>query len=452
MELIDKVKKLINGYYSGDFDKIYIPEDTVGEVFEIAASTANNIDQFCVFHSQMADDTLFSCSFKMANMKTCKIRQTIAFNYIKQVQQYSEYVTACPNGIVRSITILSNLELETMSDPYSFVLFDDRIAIVQEVDNDGGYFLTTNRALIDDCHSWIEVPKIDKNGISSSFLQEPLMFSADMMSEVALVLCTHDHMNMDSCYWYHSVWQYLRLMNMVSTPSWHHDFYTKQLIDSIMLFEQPNILISGAADYSSLSYAIRAVKTIGAKAYFSVLDLCETPLFACKWYAKREKVAIKTICASIFDLNVQNEYDVICTDAFLTRFSKRDMNKIISIWYKALSENGSVVTTVRIHDENHKCPLIPNDEDIRLFRHKAFERSKIWGNTINYSQEQISIMAEKYARKMKSNSIGNKDDIIQVFKRNGFEIAHLEDVEVQGELYPSRYLRIRATKGGKYGQ
>ena len=184
---------------------------------------------------------------------------------------------------------------------------------------------------------------------------------------------------------------------------------------------------------------------------YSVLDLCQTPLFACQWYAKREKIEINTICTSIFDLKEHNKFDLICTDAFLTRFSKDDMRRVISVWYDALSDGGNIVTTIRIHDDKHICPETPADEDIELFRRKAFERSKIWGNAINYSQEQVSVMAETYARKMKSNSIGSREDVLQVFGETGFEIIFLEDVDLQGELYPSRYLRIRAVKGERHG-
>ena len=447
MELIDKAKQVINGYYSGDFDKLYIPEDIVGEVFLLAAATVSHIEEFCVFHDQLSDDILFRSTTEYALTSGCALHQIIAFSYIKQVQQYSDFIESIPKSFEKNIAVLSNLDLETMPEPFSFVLFDGRIAIVLEADVNGGYFLTTNKSILDDCRKWLNIPFIDEKSINSSFLQEPLMFSADMMSEAALVLCTHDHMNMDSCYWYHSVWQYLRLMNMVSTPSWHHDFYLKQLSNAIERFDQPRVLISGAADYSSLSYVIHVMKSLNKEGSYSVLDLCQTPLFACKWYAKREQVELDTICASIFELNKYDSFDLICTDAFLTRFSQADMKRVVSIWYKALSSGGSVVTTVRIHDEKHVCPEIPSDNDVELFRLKAYERSKIWGNTINYSQEQVSLMAKTYARKMRSNNLGSKEDILRVFTDVGFVLDFVEDIELQGELYPSRYIRLRAVKG-----
>ena len=58
-------------------------------------------------------------------------------------------------------------------------------------------------------------------------LEEPLVLSADLVHGVAPVLCTSDHVDSFGCEWYHGTWQYLRLLNMVSTPTWHSQFYTK---------------------------------------------------------------------------------------------------------------------------------------------------------------------------------------------------------------------------------
>lgn len=445
MEIIDQAKMIISGYYSGEYAKMYIPGDIVGSVFSIACRDAKTVQQLCVFNDELYDDVFYRGAIENADTCSGTISQTIAFNYIKQIQQYPDII-AQKSSLKKSIIVLSNIDMEAMSQPFSFTVFDNKVAIILDADNNGGYFLTSDSEFLSRCRKWLEIPRIDEHNIRTSFLQEPLMFSADMMSEVASVLCTHDHMNMDGCYWYHSVWQYLRLMNMVSTPSWHHDFYVEQLAYAIEPFSHPRVLISGAADYSSLSYAIKAVKQAGKACDFSVIDLCETPLFACKWYAKREHVSVRTICSSIFDLNEPESYDLICTDAFLTRFPKDDIKRIIDLWYAALADKGSVVTTIRIHDERHVCPETPSELDIQEFRHKALERSKVWSCMINYSQEQVAEMAAVYAYKMKSNCVGDKSFVLNAFEEAGFTIAYIDDAEVRGELYQSMYLRIRAEK------
>ncbi len=107
MELIDKAKQVINGYYSGDFDKLYIPEDIVGEVFLLAAATVSHIEEFCVFHDQLSDDILFKSATEYALSSGCSLHQIIAFSYIKQVQQYSDFIESVPKSFEKNIVVLN---------------------------------------------------------------------------------------------------------------------------------------------------------------------------------------------------------------------------------------------------------------------------------------------------------------------------------------------------------
>lgn len=446
MNIIEKVKSIINGYYTEQLEKIYLPEDIVKDVFAISASNSTKIEQFCVLHNEAFDNIMFQCIVDYFP-KIGTVRQHLAITNAKQLDICRDYILENKDShFFQGIALLSSINLELMPELFSFTLFDNRFVIVLEHDDNGGFYLTQSNDILTACRKWLSVGIIDKRDLETSFLQEPLMMSADMMSEVSYVLCSHDHMNLESCCWYHSVWQYLRLMNMVSTPSWHHDFYINNLQDSLSKISSPKILISGAADYSSLSYVIRAMELLSKTGHYDVLDLCETPLFACKWYAKRKKIPLDTKQMSIFDLKSCEEYDLICTDAFLTRFTEEQISSILNIWYRALKHNGHVVTTVRIHDDKHPCPDSPSAEDVAAFSNKAYERSKIWGRVINYSPKEIAKKAGVYASKMKSNKIGTRENVLSAFINNGFDLCCVEDVEVSGELYPSRYLRIRARK------
>ena len=409
MDIIEKVKSIINGYYTEQFDKIYLPEDIVKDVFVILASNSTVIEQFCVLHNESFDHIMFQCIVEHSP-RICSVRQYLAINNIKQLDLCRDYILKNKDShFFQGVALLSSINLELMPELVSFTLFDDRFAIILEYDDNGGFYLTKNRDVLIACRKWLSVDIIDKLDLETSFLQEPLMMSADMMSEVSYVLCSHDHMDNESCCWYHSVWQYLRLMNMVSTPSWHHDFYISNLKASLQKIPYPKILISGAADYSSLSYVVRVMELLKKDGHYDVLDLCESPLFACKWYAKRKNIPLCTKKMSIFDLNSCEEYDLICTDAFLTRFPKEQISSILSIWYKALKEYGYVVTTVRIYDDKHQCPETPSNADIATFSNKAYKRSKIWEKVINYSAEEIAKKAGVYASKMKSNKIGTRE-------------------------------------------
>lgn len=343
-------------------------------------------------------------------------------------------------GIDSKYCIFSLLNVNNLPMIEEFILIDDN-KIIKIFES--SYILINDLQIVLNYKQILE--NIEENN-DEFFLQEYLYKSAHMMSEAALVLCSYDHMNLEGCYWYHSVWQWLRLLNMVSTPSWHHEFYTNQLYEILKDKNNQNILISGTADYSSLAYTIKASEEANcSNNKFEVLDLCETPLFACKWYAKIKGVNLNTMKKSIFELDNENKYDLICTDAFLTRFSKQQISDILKIWKTALRKNGKVLTTVRVYDEKYNHIDVPHNEKVAEFKQNAYARAVKWHN-INISPLTLSMRAEEYAKTMKSNKIGTQEEILKSFEDIGLRIIHLEEVEVSGELYLSKYLRIVAER------
>ena len=89
-----------------------------------------------------------------------------------------------------------------------------------------------------------------------------------------------------SCRWYHSVWQYLRILDCVSSPQWHQSFYEKEIVASLASCKTHiSILISGTADYSLLYLIVNVIKKYKSpeqNVSIDVVDLCETPLQICK--------------------------------------------------------------------------------------------------------------------------------------------------------------------------
>lgn len=269
-------------------------------------------------------------------------------------------------------------------------------------------------------------------------LEEPIEESADLICDVSHKLCANGVMDSD-CNWYHSSWQYLRLLNLVSTPSWHDIFYIEQLQKALK--KENNILISGLADYSMLAYVIDAIRKKHVKANIYVLDTCKTPLYACNWFAEKNNYPIKTINESILDYKNDNFFDIICTDSFLTRFTKQDAKKVIKSWNKLLKEDGTIITTIREHSINDNT--INKEKCIEEFSEKAKERCSKNQNHIQYSPNKIGKMAEEYARKMISNNLGNTKDILSMF--NNYKVTYQENT-VLGEFYRTKYVELVAKK------
>jgi hypothetical protein len=273
-------------------------------------------------------------------------------------------------------------------------------------------------------------------------LEEPLVLSADLVHGVSDILCTSDHVDRGGCGWYHGAWQYLRLLNLVSTPTWHSEFYLEQIAAAVKGKSAPRALITGTADYSMLAYVSAATPAVTS---IDVLDLCATPLFACQWFAKRIGQRVRTLEDDLFATSAAQEaYDLICCDAFLTRFSSDETEKVVQAWARLLRPMGILVTTIRIHPRSARAREF--DSAARDFRERAERRARRWRPFLKVSPAEIGVLAEEYAGRMKSNDLGTEEVIRDQLVASGFGIHFEELAEVPGELYPTTYLRLASRK------
>lgn len=269
--------------------------------------------------------------------------------------------------------------------------------------------------------------------------------SANEVYDVAKDLCKNGIVSKD-CTWYHSAWQYFRMMNLVSTPTWHDKFFRKGLSRSLIGGKKEiNILISGTADYSLLAYVINACGSVECKVNIDVVDSCQTPLFACQWYADKKSTQVNLINKNILELENYNHYDLICCGAFLTRFNKSDACKVIDKWKDLLVTGGKIVTTVRVYKKKSVSDK-KQERYKQKFVNKAKVKYKSYKKYIKLSQEQIVDLAKKYTNNMSSNKLGDEKEILSLFK--DFDVfSKLKPTK--GEYSKTTYLEISATKRAK---
>jgi hypothetical protein len=300
-------------------------------------------------------------------------------------------------------------------------------------------------------------------------LTESMLASAELLARTAPMSCTQGNERWAACEWYHGSWQYLRLLNMVSCPQWHHDFYVQELrrsIDKMSVGRSPHdggsgaplrILISGAADYSMFAYVVRAMQDSGVAqdaAKVHVLDLCPTPLLACRWYSRHAGVRIITheldICDRYaVDRKLTEHFDVITTDAFLTRFSPEDCKTVLKRWNQLLVPGGRVVTTVRLH--GYDTPQRDDVQEIAAFVARVREEALTWRPVLRTGVDDICDSAREYARRITSTNLGGEAEIRALFESCGLKILDCtkqSDV-MPGELRETQYLRIVAESDGR---
>lgn len=153
----------------------------------------------------------------------------------------------------------------------------------------------------------------------------------------------------DCCDWYHSTWQFLRLLNMVAVPPWY-PFYNEAL--SAILRKKPdaNVLISACADYGMLATLHEAIKTAKTTPRITIYDICQTPLLSCKWYAERYGIAINCVRDNIITSPSMplHSFDLIVTDEFLTVLKDPYKPQIVHRWKELLKPGGAIVTTAML--------------------------------------------------------------------------------------------------------
>ena len=317
-------------------------------------------------------------------------------------------------------------------------------------------------------------------------IQDLLIESCKKMEEYAKD-CTIDFVSSDrSCDWYHSSWQYLRAVDCVSAPQWHIKFYVKAIKERIKRGRIPKILISGTADYSLLHIIVSELIDSNVGAIIDVLDLCKTPLKICEWYVRklqsagynnvvwvknknqfshtssRNQIFIHAVKSDITKFNAKSvherewEYDVICTDAFLTRFDHKEAGSILEKWASLLAQDGVVITTVRIYENEaetkQSVALVSNNihkfcnKVLSQYKDPSFKNAR---ERLNIEVEDLRFKAFRYIERMKSNSLGTRDDIRALFENCGFELKTDERDTVNGEIDETWYCRIVARKRSK---
>jgi len=339
-----------------------------------------------------------------------------------------------------------------------FGLWDDQIICASVPQQDGGESLSEWRvssreedielaiSLRDELLSKGTILPFPNEEVNSLDLEEPMVQTAPLMDLLSSAVCSGSYMAEEDCSWYHGVWQYLRVFDLVSTPTWHPELYLPKL--RILAKNKPNakILISGTADYSTLAHVLWAFDSENQNCDVTVVDLCQTPLIMCQWYARKTNHKINTCQSDILQFGEKDFYDAIVTDAFLTRFNNKERSQIIAHWSELLPSGGRIITTIRIHGSNSSEKVLAKPDQVDIFRSRALQQAKRWQDFLPLSPEEIAIKAQRYAERMVSNAVVSADEVKFEFERNGFQVEYFNLIDVKGEMTPTTYLDLVAVK------
>jgi hypothetical protein len=275
-----------------------------------------------------------------------------------------------------------------------------------------------------------------------------LLESVFIMEALAAAHCEGSYLSIDCCDWYHSSWQYLRLVDMVSTPAWHQDFYQKALTYALSGKKQSRVLISGTADYGMLQQ-IQSLSAVPSIAEVTVLDLCKTPLEICTWFYEHflpSTINFNCLRQSVVgNMLAAKSQDLIISDAFLTRFAPDERKTIIEEWRRMLKDDGVIITTIRLNDNSpSSTAVISTAVDVKRYSQKAKNNINKSGRLLKNIEGKIIEKAMMYAEKIISYPFMDEQEIKGLFE--GFDL-NIELGEVSGELQGNTvYARVVAKK------
>lgn len=383
-------------------------------------------------------------------------------NYFKEPLLRRHWELDKASGIKVKFAVTSGLPplsgVSLLPESLDFGIWDDEIVCwvykqSGESQNSLGNWVATNNYEHIDLANRIRDVLLDQD-VSSSITEleefapdEPLTQSAPAMAILSDFLCKGDHLNREDCSWYHRAWQYLRLLDLVSTPTWHSGFYIHAFNGNVRRDQRSRVLISGTADYSMLAYILHTFKHIRAETDITVLDLCDTPLMISRWYAAKNQKEIAIAKENILTYAPANKFDFIVTDAFLTRFNRKEQNKVLHKWTELLKRTGRIVTTVRLDPsvESNK-PIKASKKDIDYFVMRAERLAELWRDFVLLDPNQIGLLAREYAEHMESYAIRNRQQLEQMFGAAGLVFDMYEETLVKGEMTNTTYAEIIAKK------
>jgi SAM-dependent methyltransferase len=259
--------------------------------------------------------------------------------------------------------------------------------------------------------------------------QDLLADSAPIARAYAEDHCWHAPGSSERCNWYHGLWQYLRLLEIVSSPEIHSRFFAETLGKLAESGDFKRILIAGTADYAMLEYVVEAYQDHIDSAAITVSDRCPTPLHLCEWYAARRSISIHTQACEAVGLKFQTPFDLLCNHCFLSNISADQRPALLRTWHGLLRPGGLVVTINRIRPAGGQDNAAFSKSQAADFVARAEKAARERRYTIDLPAQTLASMTADYARRIAFDPIRSTDELRQLFESNGFRLEILEPFE-----------------------
>ncbi len=265
-------------------------------------------------------------------------------------------------------------------------------------------------------------------------LEEPVVATAPIAKMLAPVLCRIDRESGQSCAGYHGFWQYLRIFKFAPTPEKHAGFIFDALGDLARDGSYQRVLISGAADYCILAHVLRVYRKNNARADVTVVDLCETPLVLCKWYANLVSQTVETRASDILDLKTDRPFDVIFSQSMLSMIRPSMRKDLVSKWRELLRPGGKMILTVGISPELPEDFVRRTQSQKDAFREGIHAAARRWRDFLGIDPDEMAKDARVYSARMAYYPVRSREELVELFESGGFTLDRLNLAEMYSNI------------------
>jgi SAM-dependent methyltransferase len=216
-------------------------------------------------------------------------------------------------------------------------------------------------------------------------------------------------------------------LGLVSSAARHREFFQAELGALAGDGGYRRVLVSGAADYAMLEVVAGAYG--GAALLPTVVDICQTPIETCRWYAERQGISLATKAGDILDFDADEPFDIVCSHSFLQFFTPAARTKLMARWHRLLRPGGKVVTVTRIAsgDAFDKAKSA-------AFRDRVLSEAERNRALLDIAPETLADHAARYAAGAARHHLGSRREVARLFEAGGFSLDRLELQHMDGAV------------------